>query len=311
LTEFEYIAQYSDHGKRADQVLGQHLPEYSRSQIQKWVKDGQLRINQQSCLKPNKPLKENDQITLIIPPATPLIHAPQNIALDIIHEDHHILLINKPANLTVHPGAGNPQDTLLNGLLMHDPKLIELPRAGIVHRLDKDTSGLMVIAKTIEAQNALIEMIKRREVTRIYLALTWGQTPLQFSVDAPIGRHKTKRTLMTVTASGKPAKTHFETIEKLGNFSLLSCKLETGRTHQIRVHLLHEGYPIIGDSTYQKKIPLAYPVPWTTQQAINSLNRQFLHAHKLSFLHPLSHKSMQFECPLPLDLVSTLNQLRS
>jgi 23S rRNA pseudouridine1911/1915/1917 synthase len=310
LTEFEYTAQLSDSGKRVDHILDQHLLEFSRSQIQRWIKEGHLTINKSICKKQNKILKHHDQLILTITPPTPLNHLPEEMTLDIVHEDEHIIVINKPSNLTVHPGAGNHDGTLLNGLLMHEPSLTDLPRAGIVHRLDKDTSGLMVIAKTTIAQNTLIEMIKNRDVTRIYLALTWGQTPLHFSVDAPIGRHKTKRTQMTVTPAGKTARTHFEALEHFDHFTLLRCKLETGRTHQIRVHLLYKDFPIVGDSTYHKKIRLSKPIAEIHQRAIQLMQRQFLHAHQLAFSHPITNEPLKFTCSLPQQLQTILDQLK-
>ena len=310
MTEFEYTVQPSDSGKRVDHILDQQLPEFSRSQIQKWIKEGQLTLNQKTCEKPNKTLKHNDHLTLTITPPTPLNHLPEDISINIVHEDEHIMVINKPSDLTVHPGAGNHDGTLLNGLLMHEPSLTDLPRAGIVHRLDKDTSGLMVIAKTTTAQNTLIEMIKNRDVTRIYLALAWGQTPAHFSVDAPIGRHRTRRTQMTVTPAGKPAQTHFEALEHLHHFTLLRCKLETGRTHQIRVHLLYKHFPIVGDPTYHKKIRLSKPLEEIHQKAVQSLQRQFLHAHQLAFSHPITNEPLKFTCSLPPELEIMLNHLR-
>ena len=310
MTELILTTPLSDVGKRADQALGSHLPSYSRSQIQAWIKEGHLFINQMPCRKPNKILKHQDKIQLNIPPPISLHHAPEALELDIVFEDSHIMVINKPAGLTVHPGAGNPNGTLLNGLLMHDKNLQDLPRAGIVHRLDKDTSGLMVIAKTALALNALTEMIKNRDVTRIYLALAWGNTPSHFSAMAPIGRHQTKRTHMAVISSGKPATTHFELIESLNHFSLLRCKLDTGRTHQIRVHLLHHGFPIAGDPTYHKKIRLNSQINPKVQTAVSELTRQFLHAHILAFNHPVTEAPLKFECPLPLCLSEILQTIR-
>jgi 23S rRNA pseudouridine1911/1915/1917 synthase len=222
---------------------------------------------------------------------------PEAIALAIAFEDDALLVLDKPPGLVVHPGAGNWGGTLANALLHHVPQLATVPRAGIVHRLDKDTSGLMVVAKTLSAHAALVRQLQARSVTREYLALAVGDLARGDTVDAPIGRHPTRRTTMAVVASGKPARTHFEVLERFGNATLLRCRLETGRTHQIRVHLASLGHPLVGDPAYGRKGPIAF-------------GRQALHAARLKLEHPVTGRARAWESPLPEDFVLLLESLR-
>src|SRR6185369_1739650 len=215
-----------------------------------------------------------------------------------VHEDAALLVVDKPAGLVVHPGSGNWHGTLANALLNHAPQLASIPRAGIVHRLDKDTSGLMVVAKTLIAQAALVRELQARSVTREYIALAAGDIAARGSIDAPIGRHPTRRTTMAVVATGKPARTHFEVIERFGTATLLACRLETGRTHQIRVHLASLRHPLVGDPAYGRKGPLAF-------------RRQVLHAFRLGLLHPVTGAECRWEAPLPDDLANLLAMLRA
>jgi 23S rRNA pseudouridine1911/1915/1917 synthase len=221
---------------------------------------------------------------------------PEPIALRIVHEDAALLVVDKPAGLVVHPGSGNWHGTLANALINHAPQLAAIPRAGIVHRLDKDTSGLMVVAKTLPAQTALVRELQARSVTREYIALASGDIATRGSIDAPIGRHPTRRTTMAVVATGKPARTHFDIVERFGVATLLRCSLETGRTHQIRVHLASLGHPLVGDPTYGRKGPLPFV-------------RQALHAARLALVHPVTGKTCRWDSPLPPDFATLLDSL--
>jgi 23S rRNA pseudouridine1911/1915/1917 synthase len=224
--------------------------------------------------------------------------AAENIGLTIVDEDDALLVIDKPAGMVVHPGSGNWDGTLQNALLHYAPQLAHIARAGIVHRLDKDTSGLLVVAKTIEAQTNLVRQLQARTVKREYLALATGDIARGGTVDAPIGRHPTRRTTMAVVATGKPARTHFEVIERFGTATLLACRLETGRTHQIRVHLASLRHPLVGDPAYGRKGPLAF-------------RRQALHAFRLGLVHPVTGAECRWEAPLPDDLANLLAMLRA
>jgi 23S rRNA pseudouridine1911/1915/1917 synthase len=236
------------------------------------------------------------------PDAAASADAPERIALDIVHEDAHIMVLVKPAGLVVHPGSGNWSGTLLNALLGHAPALASLPRAGIVHRLDKDTSGLMVVARTLEAQTSLVRQLQARTVRREYLALVHGIVSRGGKVEAPIGRHPSQRTRMAVVARGRPAVTHYEVLQKFEHATLLRCKLETGRTHQIRVHLQSLGHPLVGDPVYGKQRRSADP-------AMRAFSRQALHAERLALVHPASGVEMAWQAAPPADLSALLHAL--
>jgi 23S rRNA pseudouridine1911/1915/1917 synthase len=229
---------------------------------------------------------------------TSSVTAPEAIALAIIHEDDTLIVLDKPAGLVVHPGAGNRAGTLQNALLHHAPLLAGVPRAGIVHRLDKDTSGLMVVAKSIEAHTHLVRQLAARSVKREYLAVAAGDVRAGGTVDAPIGRHPTRRTTMAVVATGKPARTHFEVVERFGIATLLACRLETGRTHQIRVHLASLGHPLVGDPAYGKRSPVPFP-------------RQALHAARLGLVHPITGRARTWASAPPPDFAALVLQLRA
>lgn len=235
-------------------------------------------------------------------PEAVLAERPEDIALDIVFEDEHILVLNKPAGLVVHPGSGNWSGTLLNALLHHVPSLDTVPRAGIVHRLDKETSGLMVVAKTLPAQTDLVRQLQARSVGRHYFALVHGEVSAAGSVDAPIGRHPTQRTRMAVVEGGRDARTHYVIRERFGSATLVECKLETGRTHQIRVHMASIGHPLVGDPVYGKRR--------SGDAVLDAFARQALHAFRLGLLHPSSRQSMQWEAPLPQDFDGLLHSLR-
>ena len=267
-------------GLRFDAALAQALPRYSRSRLKAWIDAGRVSVDGQPPVATQKVRGGERVVVVVVADAAPAAPAPEAIALDIVHEDDALIVIDKPAGLVVHPGAGNRAGTLQNALVHHAPALAAVPRAGIVHRLDKDTSGLMVVAKTLVAQTDLVRQLQARSVTREYLALAAGDIDRGGTVDAPIGRHPTRRTTMAVVAGGKPARTHYRVIRRFGAATLLACRLETGRTHQIRVHLASLGHPLVGDPTYGRRNPLRF-------------GRQALHAARLELVHPVTRGAMR------------------
>jgi 23S rRNA pseudouridine1911/1915/1917 synthase len=293
-------------GLRLDQALARLLPRYSRSRLAAWIHDGGVTVDGRAA-SPKDKLWGGELIEVAPPPEpSASAFAPEDIPLQIVHEDPALLVLDKPPGLVVHPGSGNWQGTLLNALLHHCPGLGAVPRAGIVHRLDKDTSGLMVVAKTLPAHASLVRQLAAREVRREYLALVQGDLVHGGRVDAPVGRHPTQRTRMAVTASGKPAVTHYEVLERYGACTLLACRLETGRTHQIRVHLTSLGHPLVGDPVYRRNAALP--------AACRAFRRQALHAAALAFVHPESGQTMRFDALPPADLAAllvTLGEARS
>jgi 23S rRNA pseudouridine1911/1915/1917 synthase len=286
-------------GLRLDQALARLLPEHSRSRIRTWIDAGRVSLAG-SAVEATRRVDGGERI-VVMPLADPRAAAftPQSIPLAIQYEDAAIIVIDKPAGLVVHPGSGNWDGTLANALLHHAPELAAVARAGIVHRLDKDTTGLLVVAKTPIAQTALVRQLQARTVHREYLALVSGDIARGGTVDAPIGRHPVKRTSMAVTATGKPSVTHYAVRERLGDCTLLACRLESGRTHQIRVHLASIGHPLVGDPAYGRK-----------QDKGIAFARQALHAWKLGLEHPSTHESMRWESPLPADFTALLANLR-
>ena len=286
----------SDHVlERFDSVAADLFPQYSRTALQAWIRSGELTLNG-SQEKPSRKLSGGENLE-INAEVEPLDLVAEAMDLDIVFEDDCLLVINKPAGLVVHPGAGNARGTLLNGLLSHDSTLARMPRAGLVHRLDKDTTGLMVVAKKQQSYNGLVDQLSNRLVSREYEAIVHGYTPLKGTVDAPIGRHRSQRTKMAITTRGRQAITHYSLLNRLGPYSHVSLRLETGRTHQIRVHMLHLGHPLVGDPVYGKKNSLKF-------------TRQALHARRLAFLHPLSKKTIAFKQSLPEDFEELLYELR-
>jgi 23S rRNA pseudouridine1911/1915/1917 synthase len=262
---------------------------------------------------PRQLLRGGEQVRLQVELENEVTSAPEDIALDIVHEDEHLLVLNKPAGLVVHPGAGNPAGTLLNALLHHDPKLAELPRAGIVHRLDKDTSGLMVVAKTLPTYTALVDLLSRHEVERQYEAVVLGTMVAGGTVDEPIGRSMGDRLRQAVRdeEDGKRAVTHYRLRERFRAHSLLQCQLETGRTHQIRVHLAHVGHPLIGDPLYGGGLKLPKGASAELIAMLRSFRRQALHAEKLSFIHPISGEALSFSVERPADQLALIEALRA
>lgn len=286
-------------GMRLDQALAEMLPQYSRSRLQAWIVEGLITVAGESAT-PKRRVRGGDQVQ-VMPVEHPSEAAPQaeDIGLSIVFEDEAILVIDKPAGLVVHPGSGNWSGTLMNALLHHAPQLQSVPRAGIVHRLDKETSGLLVVAKTLEAQTDLVRQLQARTVKRQYLAVVEGRVAqAEGRIEAPIGRHPTARVKMAVVSRGKPAVTHYRVVERFAQHTLVECQLETGRTHQIRVHMQSIGYPLVGDPAYGAK----------NKQRI--FKRQALHAWRLGLLHPSTKQAMAWEAPLPSDFQELLAALK-
>lgn len=310
LVSLSAITEVHHFGQRLDQVLADLFPDYSRSKLKEWVVAGNVSINGVVCLVPRQKMFGEEAIAITATISQQVVNTPQNIELDIVFEDEHILIIDKPADLVVHPGAGNPDGTLLNALLAHVPNIDKVPRAGIVHRLDKDTTGLMVVAKTLTAQTHLVEQLQSRVMSREYEALVFGTMIAGGIVDEPIGRHQTKRTLMAVRESGKPAVTHFRVIEKFRAHTHVRLKLETGRTHQIRVHMAHIKHPLVGDPTYGGRWRLPKGASEDFANTLRSFKRQALHAAQLSLYHPDTQEWMSWKSPLPQDMVELIAATR-
>jgi 23S rRNA pseudouridine1911/1915/1917 synthase len=291
-------------GQRLDQALSHLLPEFSRSRLAHWIRTRRVELDGRPVL-PKARVWGGEKVLLHpVPDPATTAAAPEAIALDIVHADAAILVIAKPAGLVVHPGSGNWSGTLMNALLAHAPQLAALPRAGIVHRLDKDTSGLLVVAKTLAAQTSLVRQLQARTVKREYLALVHGRVARDGKVEAPIGRHPVQRTRMAVVARGKPAVTHFQVLKRYTHATLLRCRLETGRTHQIRVHLQSLGHPLVGDPVYGKNRRSAEAV-------IAAFPRQALHAERLEFQHPASGKTVAWQAPPPADMRDLIAALQA
>lgn len=287
---------------RLDAALARLLPQHSRSRLQDWIRAGRVSRDERVLDDPKQRVAEGDVLS-VAPVAAPqtLAFEPEAIPLDIVFEDDSLIVLNKPAGLVVHPGSGNWSGTLLNALLHHDGRLRDLPRAGIVHRLDKETSGLMVVARTLTAQTDLVRQLQARSVSRHYAAVVMGHPAETGTVDAPIGRHPTQRTRMAVVPGGRPARTHFRVVERLRDATWVECRLETGRTHQIRVHMAHIGHPLVGDPVYGGRRVLA---------AAAGFDRQALHAFRLGLVHPESGREMSWSVPLAIDLQDLISRLR-
>lgn len=298
-------------GLRLDQALQKLMPEHSRSRLQGWIKDGLVTIANEATTSKTKVW--GGEKVQIVPQPIPEQSAfkAQDIPLNIIYEDAHILVINKPAGMVVHPAAGNWEGTLLNALLYHVPQVNDLPRAGIVHRLDKDTSGLLVVAKTLEAQTSLVRQLQARTVKREYRAIVWGQIWRNGTVDQPIGRDPRSRTKMAINRMGKPAITRYEVLERFGVHTYLRCVLETGRTHQIRVHMQHLKAPMVGDPIYGMRgiVPLRL-MTQTLRDELDGFKRQALHAIKLGLIHPDTGEAMEWQIELAQDMKNLLEAMR-
>lgn len=303
---------YSHAGRRFDQVLAELFPDYSRSRLSGWIKSGDALLDG-AQVAPRQLVKGGERISLVAVAAQEVPMAPEDIRLDIRYEDADVLVINKPVGLVVHPGAGNPAGTLQNALLHFDPGLVEIPRAGIVHRLDKDTSGLMVVARTLRAHTALVEQLSERAMHRQYEALVMGPMISGGSVDAPIGRHPKDRVKQAVVdePAGRPAVTHYRVRERFRAHTLVQCNLETGRTHQIRVHMQHIRHPIVGDPLYGGPMKLPKGADEALAAALRGFPRQALHAQVLEFRHPLTDQPLRCEAPIPADLQQLMRLLQA
>lgn len=285
------------------------FPEFSRERLKSWIQQGELTLDGRVG-RPKDKVNGGERLALDTALAEETRWEPQAIPLSVMYEDEAVLVIDKPAGLVVHPAAGNPDGTLLNALLYHYPALASIPRAGIVHRLDKETTGLMMIARTLEAQTALVAQLQARSVSREYDAVVVGAMTAGGTVDAPIGRHPRDRQRQAVNASGKPAVTHYRVKERFRAHTHVRCRLETGRTHQIRVHLAHARYPLIGDPVYGGRLKLPAGASEALKARLRGFPRQALHAHKLRFDHPVTGKSVACQAALPEDLELLLAALR-
>ena len=295
-------------GQRLDRALAALLPDYSRGRIQQWLDDGHILIDGHRRRRSDKVVGGERVTVQPVPAPNAQAYRPRSLMLTIVFEDEHLIVLDKPAGLVVHPAAGHWDDTLLNALLHHRPALADLPRCGIVHRLDKDTSGLLVVAKTARAQQALIEQLRARSMRREYRALVVGVVAGGARIEAPLGRHPRQRTRMAVVAGGRPAVTEFRVLQRYRRHSLLAVRLETGRTHQIRVHLAYRGYPLVGDPLYGGR-PQPPPGATAAAAAVQRFPRQALHATALGLIHPLSGAPLRWEIPLAPDFAALLEQL--
>lgn len=296
-------------GKRLDQAAAELFPDFSRAKLQEWLKEGSLTRNGEQ-VKPKDKAMMGDVLRLQAEQQVQVNDEAQDIQLDIVYEDASLLVLNKQAGLVVHPAAGHADGTLLNALLFHCPSLEDLPRAGIVHRLDKDTSGLMVVAKTLKAQAALVEQLQDRSMGREYDAVTLGKMTTGGKVDAPIGRHpKDRKRQAVVVSGGKPAVTHYRVVQRYRAHTHVRCKLETGRTHQIRVHLAHIKHPLVGDPLYGGRLKLPAGASEEVKLFLRQFPRQALHARSLTLVHPETGEKMNWTVPLPEDFGMLLTLL--
>ncbi len=306
-------------GQRLDAVLAQLFPQYSRSRLSTWLKAGYIEVN--GVKKPGKSkVMGQEQVNVVLPEgllqktleesmaAGELIVEPEAVPLDVLHQDSAVFILNKRADLVMHPAPGNRHGTVMNGLLHRDEALAGVPRAGVVHRLDKDTTGLCVVARTLESHTHLVRQLQSRSVSRVYYAVVAGDPPQEDTIDEPIGRHPKNRQRMAVVGNGKRAITHFSVLQRYPSCALVRVQLETGRTHQIRVHMTHEGYPLIGDAVYQQGRALQR-LPEPVRDITDRFQRQALHAGELGFIHPETNEPVRFECPMPEDMQRLVTQL--
>lgn len=295
-------------GKRFDQALAELFPDYSRARLQAWIREGRARLDG-AVVQPKARVHEGQRVELHPVVPVQVSNPAEAMGLSVVHEDADIIVINKPAGLVVHPGAGNPDGTLLNGLLHHAPELQQLPRAGLLHRLDKDTSGLLLVARSVAAHTHLVRAMEAREIRREYRAVCQDRLTGGGTIDAPVGRHRQQRTRMAVTNAGKPALTHYRVLARFQAHSFIAVRLETGRTHQIRVHMAHVGHPLVGDPVYGGRLKLPAGAGDAVVQALQGFRRQALHACNLAFDHPVSGAPLSFHAPLPDDLQAVLAAL--
>jgi 23S rRNA pseudouridine1911/1915/1917 synthase len=295
-------------GKRLDQALAALLPDYSRSRLKAWILAGEVTVDGESTT-PRTKVRPDQRVDVRAVLETQEKSQPEPITLAVVYEDDEVLVIDKPAGLVVHPGAGNPTGTLLNGLLHHAPALASLPRSGILHRLDKDTSGLLLVTKTIPAHTRLVQDLQDRAITREYRAVCMGKVTAGGHVDAPVGRHVSQRTRQAVTDKGKPAVTHYRVLARFAAHSFLALRLDTGRTHQIRVHMAHIRHALVGDPAYGGRLKIAAGTSSELENVLRDFHRQALHASRLSFTHPKSGETIECFAPLPAGMVGLLSAL--
>ncbi|MCJ7556263.1 MAG: 23S rRNA pseudouridine(1911/1915/1917) synthase RluD [Gammaproteobacteria bacterium] len=296
-------------GSRLDQALAELLPEYSRSRLQSWIKAGSVQVDGR-ILRPRDKVLGGEQLSIRAPREAEVPMQPENIALNVVYQDEHLLVIDKPAGLVVHPGAGNPASTLQNALLHLRPGLVELPRAGIIHRLDKDTTGLMVVTASIEAHTVLTRTLAAREILREYQAIACGVMTAGGDISAPIGRASGDRRKMAVRDDGRPAVTQYRVLERFRAHTHIRLKLETGRTHQIRVHMAHLHFPLVGDPVYGGRLRIPAKASEPLIQSLRGFHRQALHAARLGFAHPVTAEPMEWTSPLPRDMATMLDVMR-
>jgi len=297
-------------GLRFDQALARLLPQYSRARLKGWIESGAVAVDGRP-LRPKDRVLGGEQVRIEVrlPVETALL--AQALPLSVVYQDRALIVLDKPSGLVVHPGAGNPGHTLQNALLALDPKLALVPRAGLVHRLDKDTSGLLIVARTVEAHTALVAALAAREITREYLAVCTGVMTGGGTIDQPIGRHRRERTRMAVRPDGRTAITHYRLVRRFRAHTLVRVTLETGRTHQIRVHLAHAGFPVVGDPLYGGRRRLPAGCTTRLREALRDFPRQALHAARLALTHPESGKAMEWEAPVPADMQALLDALEA
>ncbi|TGN38439.1 23S rRNA pseudouridine(1911/1915/1917) synthase RluD [Marinobacter confluentis] len=307
IARFSIPPELSD--RRLDQAAAELMPEHSRSRLQGWIKSGALTVDGKTC-KPRDKVMMGDVLLLDAEPEAQVSWEAEAISLDVVYEDEHLLVINKPAGLVVHPAAGHADGTLVNALLNYAPEVENLPRAGIVHRLDKDTSGIMVVARSLIAHTSLVDQLQTRTMGREYEAVIVGTITGGATVDAPIGRHPQERKKMAVVSSGKPAVTHYRLAERFAAHTHVRCTLESGRTHQIRVHMAHVKHPLVGDPQYGGRLRLPKGTTDELREALSAFHRQALHARKLTLEHPQTGETLSWEVPMPQDMVDLLAALR-
>ncbi len=305
-----FVVPHELSNRRLDQAVAELLPEHSRSRLQEWIKSGELTLNGKHC-KPRDKAIMGDRIELDAEPVARVEWQAESIDLDLVYEDEHLLVINKPAGLVVHPAAGHADGTLVNALLNYAPEVENLPRAGIVHRLDKDTSGIMVVARSLIAHTSLVDQLQTRTMGREYDAVVVGELTGGATVDAPIGRHPRDRKKMAVVASGKPAVTHYRLVERFAAHTHVRCRLETGRTHQIRVHMAHVRHPLVGDPAYGGRLRLPRGTTDELRDVLAGFQRQALHARQLTLVHPQTGETVSWQAPLPDDFEHLLAALRT
>ena len=305
----QFDVPLEESGSRIDQVLARLMPDYSRARLTQWLTEGQILIDG-AARKPKNKVLGGEKIVVNAELEPQIDWSAENIPLDLVHVDHDLIIVNKPAGLVVHPGHGNPSGTLVNALLSQFPELEEIPRAGIVHRLDKETSGVLAVARSLKAQANLVKQLKDRSMSRQYVALVYGHPNKEGTIDAPMDRHRLQRTKMAVVYSGKPAVTHYRVTETTAHCAWVQVKLESGRTHQIRVHMTHIGHPLVGDPVYRQGRPVLVRAAVAARDLIDQFPRQALHAQLLGLKHPSTLEMVQFEVPMTQDLAALHAQLK-